>query len=432
MRPIKLSLALTMILSVWACSDSSPDPTSIQGPTSATLSVANNTPAQVGLDKKFEDLTRTFPGFAGYFYEAPGKLVVLSTRPGNNEGGLRSAVRGKLGSPRSNALENIRFESASYDFSELSRWRAQLDQAISVGTLIFSDIDERENRVSLGVVSVTAIATVSSLADQLGIPRDAVEIRTAIQPTPVTSLTQYHRPMVGALGIATDQKQCSAGFVAILASQNVMITNGHCTDTFGGVEDTPFYQPFSDTGNFVGYEVADRLFISNLQDACKSGLVCRYSDSAAFELDSTWDSLGYIAKTNSAGSGSIEITGYFKIVGEVSEPTLGETLHKIGRSSGWTSGDVDRTCVHFDIGNDRRLICQDTVDSSDGGVTAGDSGSPVFSDFGLGEIYLYGIVWGGGSLDWVFSAMTNIEGDLGTMTTEAPSGGGGCSPQISC
>ena len=55
------------------------------------------------------------------------------------------------------------------------------------------------------------------------------------------------------------------------------------------------------------------------------------------------------------------------------------------------------------------------------GVRGGDSGSGVFERLGGNRIALVGVLWGGGDLDgapvFVFSAMENIEQELGPLTT---------------
>jgi hypothetical protein len=105
----------------------------------------------------------------------------------------------------------------------------------------------------------------------------------------------------------------------------------------------------------------------------------------------------------------------FFIVAEAAFPIAGEVLNKMGRTSGWTQGPVVRTC--FDIAHPRpntTLLCQDEVNAS---LMKGDSGSPVFRQFSGGRVVLYGIAWG---IPFTFSAMENIELELGELSTEVP------------
>ena len=96
---------------------------------------------------------------------------------------------------------------------------------------------------------------------------------------------------------------------------------------------------------------------------------------------------------------------------------MGQTVHKIGRTTGWTRGSVSNTCVNVNVnGTNITQLCQTLVSA---GVGAGDSGSPVFRRVGTGSnVTLVGILWGGsGSSLYVFSPISNIETELGALTT---------------
>jgi hypothetical protein len=67
-------------------------------------------------------------------------------------------------------------------------------------------------------------------------------------------------------------------------------------------------------------------------------------------------------------------------------------------------------------------LCQDFVAAGTTIVAGGDSGSPVFKladipDTAEVEVELYGVLWGGSSdgTTFVYSPLTNIEKDLGTL-----------------
>lgn len=121
---------------------------------------------------------------------------------------------------------------------------------------------------------------------------------------------------------------------------------------------------------------------------------------------------GRVVRTTSRGtaSGSITIDSAnprFNIIGEAAYPVAGGTLQKIGRTTGWTYGQVTNTCADTNVsGSNITLLCQDYVRA---GVGPGDSGSPVFAWNGGSDITLYGLLWGGGTNTFAFSAMSNIE-----------------------
>ena len=106
------------------------------------------------------------------------------------------------------------------------------------------------------------------------------------------------------------------------------------------------------------------------------------------------------------------------ITGRAAFPFQGETVHKVGRTTGWTYGPVSATCRDINVsGSDVTLFCQSLVRS---GVGGGDSGSPVFYSLAGNKARLVGILWGGGidqqgSTTFAFSPLENIEEELGPL-----------------
>jgi hypothetical protein len=89
----------------------------------------------------------------------------------------------------------------------------------------------------------------------------------------------------------------------------------------------------------------------------------------------------------------------FTIDGEQPFAVLGETAHKVGRTTGWTGGEITGTCVNIiAVGGVFVRRCQATVNA---GSDGGDSGSPVFGTTNRrghpgesGKVILFGILWG--------------------------------------
>ncbi|WP_411280059.1 hypothetical protein [Gemmatimonas sp.] len=96
---------------------------------------------------------------------------------------------------------------------------------------------------------------------------------------------------------------------------------------------------------------------------------------------------------------------------------IGQTIHKIGATTGWTSGQVERSCVNANVANSPiTLLCQTFVRGLDVVVDAGDSGAPAFLQSG-DENVLFGIVWGRTDVgEFVFSPLEGIVRDLGRMS----------------
>jgi hypothetical protein len=186
------------------------------------------------------------------------------------------------------------------------------------------------------------------------------------------------RPVVAGLQIRFSQYLCSLGFNASLGSTAGYVTAAHCSTNQGAVDGTLYYQPLNQVPDeFIGTEVADPPFFRSVS-GCPRGRRCRYSDSNFSAADSAVDfTLGAIARTTGPNNGSLEIAGEFSISGE-GAAMVGQTANKVGRTTGWTQGQVTRTCVNTGVsGSNIVLFCQDFVENNLQIVGGGDSGSPV-------------------------------------------------------
>lgn len=284
---------------------------------------------------------------------------------------------------------------------------------------MFVDIDEKHNHVFIAVPKIQAVADIRRIAADLGIPSNAlvVEVRDPFQQLDL--LGDYVRPVAGGLGIlgtlkegsTTHIRNCSLGFLAKRSGVWGLVTNSHCTVTQGGVEDTDFWQnDNADPAKHIAVEWADPHYIGF--PGCLEGSFCRWSDSAFAKLWSVWHDPGKLKRTS--GLGSTTIVGTWTIVGEASYPFMDEIVNKVGFTTGWTQGEVTRTCVDDFASGPNGHMCQDIASAS---VSEGDSGSPVFKIVNGNEVVLYGIVWAGGVNGMVFSAMGNIEQELGNLET---------------
>lgn len=205
------------------------------------------------------------------------------------------------------------------------------------------------------------------------------------------------------------------------------MTNSHCTDAFGSVTGSVIGQP--DLSNRLVVEVFDPpLFTSATDAACPPSRNCRYTDAALFLVDASVDvsRFGFSAWTDSPNS--IDFSGYNVFQSHSLywfEPSIGDPLTKVGRSSGRTSGRITRTCVtapQFDIdffGNlfdtGRTLLCQYQGDYASLG---GDSGAPVQGEgtYEPGKFWFDGIHWGSDGSVGTFSAWKYLRDEFRTVT----------------
>lgn len=240
------------------------------------------------------------------------------------------------------------------------------------------------------------------------------------RPVALQSLEDQVRPTLGGVRINDTNGGCTLGFNVNFGATRTFMTNSHCTDAFGAVTNDPFYQStWGVSSHLIGNEFLDPS-LRSYGFYCPSGRDdCRWSDAALIQYDAGTDwILGRIARTSSADrwDGSRTVAGRFWISGKQTSSAVGDQRHKMGATTGWTYGDVDGTCVHYDMG-DRYLMCQEVVNA---GVYFGDSGSPVFARVGGDEVSLAGILWGGHPVGrssgarFIFSPIGGVEEDFGT------------------
>jgi hypothetical protein len=285
--------------------------------------------------------------------------------------------------------------------------------------VVFTDADEGSGRLVVGVLDRGAEGLVRAQLARLGVPSASVDLVETESIYPVLTLRDKVRPVVAGVQIRFSQFVCSLGFNAVLGSTAGYVTASHCSTKQGTVDATEYYQPLNQVPDeFIGTEVADPAFFRG--NGCPRGRKCRYSDSNFSAGDSAVNfTLGGIARTTGPNNGSLEIAGEFSIV-EQGAATMGQTANKVGRTTGWTQGQVTRTCVNTGVsGSNIVLLCQDFVENGVQIVAGGDSGSPVFRINSGDRVTLLGNLWGGNSSGtlFVYSPMANIERELGLLTT---------------
>jgi hypothetical protein len=390
-----------------------------------------------GLDAEFVQIARDVPGFGGMFYDEAGNLNVYMTtgqlRAAGTEEIKRGLGRSLQGAGRDVPTANrIVIREGQHDFIQLDRWHQQSTAVLGLRGVVFTDIDETQNRLRIGIESGIPATHVEQMLQMAGIPLDAVEIEVT-EPIVAESdhtLRNRQRPIAGGLQINFTRVvpggisgfNCTLGFNILRGEQgrsvNYFVTNSHCSDTRGEVAPTPYWQHsrFAEE-TFIGWEFMDPAYFTG--DPCPAGRRCRYSDAAIVRYergDGASVAFGEIYRTKELGSLEIEDEErkFFRIVGEQMTPVIGQVLHKVGRTSGWTTGAVTATCVRSNVASsDITMLCQDRVATASAG---GDSGAPYFLLEGNNAV-LAGIHWGSGGGTTVLSSMANIRMELGPFST---------------
>jgi hypothetical protein len=310
----------------------------------------------------------------------------------------------------------------------LARWFARSSpEVLALPGTVFADHDEVRGRLDFGVENASVVGSVESALERLGIPASAYTIRVVEPIRPALTLRDRFRPTQAGIQIHWSLFVCTLGFNVSHAGGRSFITNSHCTDMQGGTEGTTYAQPSRSVDpTVIATEAADPEYFTWRENAeCPVGRRCRYSDaSRARYSEGVASSQGLIARTTGPNNGSLTVDAdnpFFEIGSQDNGTTsfkVGAVVNKVGRTTGWTQGEIIATCVHTNVfGSNFTQLCQTFVQNPNARIVAGgDSGSPVFETVGQNRARLIGILWGGGGTSlFVFSPLSSIQRELGAV-----------------
>jgi hypothetical protein len=361
-------------------------------------------------------LAAQIPGFGGLFLDQGMPTVYLQSP--DARGAAERALAGFMRA-RGQDRSELRVLPARFHYQQLDTWFREIMPIHTVEGVVFSDLDEAANILTVGVEHGSARLSAEALLAGLDVPREAIRFVEAEPIRPLVTLRDMWRPVSGGLQLHFGMYVCTLGFNALHAGGNSFITNSHCTDKQGQMTSTAYNQPNRNLANsYVGVEVDDPAYFKG--GVCPRGKNCRYSDSSRglYEAGVTFD-LGVILRTASRhpteGTLDIDLANpTFLISGKQNNVLVGQEVNKMGRTTGWTYGNVSNTCVNTSVqGSNIMQLCQTWASM---GSQGGDSGSSVFSWSGGGTVQLNGILWGGNSTSIVYSPINNIEQELGALT----------------
>jgi hypothetical protein len=375
------------------------------------------------LDEEFSRLTAIIPGgFGGWFYDESGRpnvyLVDVQQR-GAAVAALVPMFRNRVVSVGGRGrpdVSQIEILQGQYDFRTLLEWREAIHREVpNLPGIVVLDVQERINRVVVGVEDPATTAAVRTALMRLGIPDEAVVVELRPRESVLTTLRDQADAVSGGFMLTWGASSaCSLGFNAWRQTAQgwipAFLTASHCSLRRGELDHQQYYQVArNSTAAFIGTEIFDPPFYADNPN-CAPGWRCRYSDALLARFEAFRWSYGRIARPV-PGTITIDATNpAFNIRGEIGYPEWGETLDAIGYASGWRTGRVTETCVRSYPAIGLELLCQDITNIPG---APGDSGGPVFSRVdNSGWVYLRGLIWGGAG---GMSAISNIRFDIGSF-----------------
>ncbi len=396
------------------------------------------------LDDLFYRVAAKADGFAGAYYAEDGSLNV-AVRPKDKsltESEQKRALEALVSVFGKDVLEpvpsmkrpqpgagTVMFRRADYRFLDLHEWYQDVRGVLRERGVGYTDIDERSNRLVVGVAGGKPSAAVVNHLSKLNIPFNSILFEDSKQ------LYYYYEgsisgseqsPAIGGIEVGLEQGgRCTIGINAFFPKfwwqASGFITAGHC-GTFGDNSADWFTQP--EDGDIFAAEHNNPGFWWGSE--CPTA-GCRYSDSAAVTYDDGVE-FAHPAKVirTRAPDGDLNVdedNQTITVTGESPWLLSGDNVHKIGVGRGWTIGAIGTTCLDVVTPDDESLtfLCQYVVNSVDGAPIAceGDSGAPVFfwhEDI-MPNAAMAGILFAGTQAPcaptYVFSPMSGIRQDLG-------------------
>lgn len=391
------------------------------------------------LDHAMVAIARTVEGFGGAYVRGDASvgdeetLVLWLDEATRSTSTVQALLVESLGERFDQ--DRVETQVARYDFEKLKLWQTALSSLPS-HLLTFTDVDERLNRVVVGVPASQAQHIVETAIQSSEIPEAAVlfEVADPVQP----ALRSSRRPMRGGLqiqfqtgsfGLSRDGI-CTLGYPAVRNGVAGFITNSHCSRTQGEVDSARYWQatrPLTD-GSQVGTETVDPAYTR--RSGCPSDRLCRLSDANFVRAhDPSQVVRGRIARigTNTTAWNG---TNLWRVTSTPST-SLDTVVTKVGRTTGLTSGFVRRTCVTFpQAGNNLAIQCDHLAELR---ADAGDSGAPVFrvtNSPNTHDVAGLGVLWGtttfNGQPAAVFSPIAGVRTEVGGSSLNVCASGFSC------
>ncbi|HET7230474.1 MAG TPA: hypothetical protein VFJ16_10765 [Longimicrobium sp.] len=429
--------ALLALAALAGCGDRSQPLQSVMGASPRASATPVTGPMQIlgvrtNVRQRFRQIAeREVPGFAGLAYDSLGTPVVYLTDV-SRRAQAAAAVRPFLEQPRHFAggrrgKAEITVRQVRYDYVQLTDWyRAMVQSLVRTPGLVVTSIDHARNQLQVGVSGPGQVDEAVRRAVAAGVPRNAFYVEVSLL-RPLSSPSALNGtwdsiPAGTRVRIVNPSNSqatnCTAGFNVAdpdHTSDRWFMTAAHCTSVFGAFSSTSPDQVYHNwsTGRYLGAERWDTAWSVNAQrywynpllygPECPSGAVCRAADVAWVKYDTASWHYGSIAHPQNAnaypGGSYLAINGttpVYRITTGTWYAMEGETVSKVGGTSGLTNGTVTSLCsdLYWTTGSTPQVILCTQVATGNGADT-GDSGAPVFQDLGNSEASFVGILIAG-------------------------------------
>lgn len=128
------------------------------------------------MDEQLAEISRQVPGFAGLHYDPDRAVVYLSLTDPAYQAEAEKAVAAMFG-PEVLRSRSVVVQYVEYDFLQLQQWYGQLQGHMgTIKSLSWTDIDEKANRIRVGIGTVEGRDQLQAAIKRAGVPPQAVII----------------------------------------------------------------------------------------------------------------------------------------------------------------------------------------------------------------------------------------------------------------
>ena len=332
------------------------------------------------IDDAFSDVAARIPSFGGLFVDEPSHVVYVWSTSGliDSATAARATLIDLIGSnlDRDIATWPVRVLTARWDFPTLRTWMIKATQQLAASGVVLTDVDDRNNRVEIGVDSDIAETTVRGWMAAEGVPSDAVSI-IKLGRIRSESLQAFHRPVVGGLQIWNEHMTyfiapCTLGVNARRAGVQGFITANHCRE-YGQL-----YQPTKPNYPIGTEQIHAQRYTGG--QLCPPGEYCMHADVLfAPKLSGVSFLQGRVAYPQFHFTPDWNGVDNYIIKKETSA-LIGQGLYKVGRTTGRSYGIVSGQCVNVkntDVFSPDVGVWYTCHSLADYYSEPGDSGGPV-------------------------------------------------------
>nr|MBA3521931.1 hypothetical protein [Gemmatimonadales bacterium] len=235
-RKLLLLTVVPAVALAAGCADSSTPSAPSQAPAAA---IAGTAQAQAkpgrGIDAEFTRLAKEIPGFGGMYYDKSGILTVQVVKPQAGAAARSPDVVGRLRSVGGATVQRRLAQSgaatvreAKYDYGQLQSWKGNLSKIFGVRGVVYTDTDEEQNRVRIGITPAASQRDVEQAVARAGVPRDAVVFSRISSIKRVETVLDRLRPVPGGAQLIFPARSegagafflCTLGFNARIPGQS--------------------------------------------------------------------------------------------------------------------------------------------------------------------------------------------------------------------